>query len=58
MWQPNEPKETEEDAAVVSNKEGRWALKWIWTNLPFVCRAPACPVGKEMCYKSFFKKLF
>lgn len=47
MWQPNEPRDTTDDVAIASNTRGRWALVWVWMNLPFVCRAPACPVGKE-----------
>ncbi|CAG5117094.1 unnamed protein product, partial [Candidula unifasciata] len=49
MWQPNEPRATTDDVAVASNTRGRWALMWVRTNLPFVCRAPACPVDSFRC---------
>ncbi|BFZ02934.1 hypothetical protein BsWGS_05974 [Bradybaena similaris] len=49
MWQPNEPRDTDEDVGVASNMQGRWTLAWVWSNLPFVCRTPACPKGSFRC---------
>ncbi|GFO02092.1 neurogenic locus notch homolog protein 1, partial [Plakobranchus ocellatus] len=52
LWQPGQPKELEndpDDHAIASNFHGRWRVEWLWTNLPFVCRSPACPSGSFRC---------
>ncbi|CAL1528983.1 unnamed protein product [Lymnaea stagnalis] len=48
-WQINEPADKIGNVAVASNKMGRWALRSVWTNLPFVCRTPACPSESFRC---------
>ncbi|KAH9498862.1 hypothetical protein Btru_004888, partial [Bulinus truncatus] len=48
-WQINEPSDLAGDVAVASDMFGRWAVKSAWINLPFVCRAPACPTDTFRC---------
>ncbi|XP_055875332.1 uncharacterized protein LOC106069146 isoform X3 [Biomphalaria glabrata] len=48
-WQINEPSAIEGRVAVASDMFGKWALKSVWIDLPFVCRAPACPSGSYRC---------
>uniref|UniRef100_A0A2C9KKK6 Sushi, von Willebrand factor type A, EGF and pentraxin domain-containing protein 1 n=1 Tax=Biomphalaria glabrata TaxID=6526 RepID=A0A2C9KKK6_BIOGL len=48
-WQINEPSTIEGRVAVASDMFGKWALKSVWIDLPFVCRAPACPTNSFRC---------